>query len=73
MSGHTDFSLWIKNKAKYLFTKDEPKRKKKIIDVFFISSEIPNSDEMVIQYDEKKEGDEIDFSDLRKRSSLQET
>ena len=67
MSGHTDYTLWINNKAEYLIVDG---KKEKITNTFFTSDPMPNSDTFNIKTEKGvyELGDkEVDWDELRKR------
>lgn len=67
MSGHTGFTIWISNKAKYLMVDGE---KEVIEDTFFTSDGMPNSDTFNIKTNKgcyELGDDRIDFTELSNR------
>lgn len=67
MSGHTNYTLWIENKANYLIVNN---KKEIIIDTFFTSNQMPNSDIFNIKTEKSvyEFGDKgVDWNELRKR------
>lgn len=67
MSGHTEFTWWIKREAKYAIYKGE---KKEIKDVYFTSSGDLNDDDIIIAFTDgngSKNFEDIDYQDLSSR------
>jgi hypothetical protein len=67
MSGHTDYTIWITNDAKYL---NVDGKKEKIITTFFTSDPMPNSDTFNIKTNKgvyELGNKEVDWDELRER------
>lgn len=67
MSGHTDFTIWIKKNCDYVIHKGV---KKKVKEVYFISDPFPNNDSVVIDFRDGTSSTsfkDIDLDDLAKR------
>ncbi len=69
MSGYSTFTWWIHTEAKTLLHKKE---EKKIVDTFFTSSPIPNSDTFCIRLEDStviddENTEDVDWMELQKR------
>lgn len=72
MSGHTEFTWWIKQDAQFAIYKDE---KKKIKDVYFTSSDVPFDNDIIIAFtdgNKSKNFQHIDYVDLSLRFTERE-
>lgn len=67
MSGHTDFTSWIDVCAEYVLIEG---KKEKILDTFFVSDGMPNSDVFVIKTESgcyELSDKKIDYAELSSR------
>lgn len=67
MSGHTEFTWWIKREATYAIHNGV---KKDIKDVYFVSNSEHNDDDLIITFsdgDGSKNFEDVDYQDLSRR------
>lgn len=67
MSGHTEFTWWVKREASYAIHNGV---KKDIKDVYFTSNGEHNDDDLIIEFtdgDGSKNFEDVDYADLSRR------
>lgn len=65
MSGYNDFTWWVASQAAYVFLLNG--ERKEIVDTYFASTPVHNSDEFIVKLEGDADREQIDWSELRKR------